>query len=453
MAVLHESVGRLHVGALALVVTGAALSAAGCAGRGPTQVSPEELPALESRLNSDPDNHRLRSRYAAALFAADRCDAAIPEAQRALAMAPGEALPVLIMGQCQEKQGQLDEALGTYRTFLSRYGTLRGASAVRARELLAFRERANQRARLAIQNEAQLSQQPTDPNTIAVLPLEVTGDTAYRALSRGLAQILTSDLALIQRFRLVERLQLSALMDELNLAQGGRVDPGTAARVGRMIQAGRLVQGAAVIPPEGAARLEASVVLPTGEVTDPTAVTGRFRDLLRIEKDLVIGLSARLGYTLSEAERRMILENGTQNLTAFLAYSRGLVAEDAGDFSRAAAYFSQAVQADPGFQQARESFQAAATADAVREASAGEVTTVLAQEPTPEPPAEVAVNNALNSTVTEVAPTQVEKTAPTQQQQSTPANNTPAFTPPSTPTSLGTPPSATGTIRIVFRLP
>jgi tetratricopeptide (TPR) repeat protein len=432
---------------------GVVLSTAGCAGRGPTQVSPEELPALEAQLGRNPDDLRLRTRYAAALFAADRCEPATAEAQRVLARAPREAVGVLVLGQCQEKQGQLDEALATYRAFASQYPNARGVGAVRAREMLAFRARANQRARLALQNEAQLSEQPADPNTIAVLPLEVIGDTAYQALSRGLAQILTSDLGLIQRFRLVERLQLSALMDELNLAQGGRVDPSTAARVGRVMQAGRMVQGTAALPPEGTARLEASVILPTGEVTDPTAASGRFRDLLRVEKDLVIALSARLGYTLSEAERRMILENGTQNLTAFLAFARGLVAEDAGDFSRAAAYFSEAVQADPGFQQARESFQAAANADAVQEASAGEITTVVAQEPAPEPAPEVAVNNALNSTVTEVAPTQVERNAPTQQQQSTPGNNTPAFTPPSTPTSLGTPPSATGTIRIVFRLP
>lgn len=429
------------------------VAAAGCAGRRPTEVSPAEVPALEARLSANPDNAQLRSRYAAALFASDRCEPAITEARRTLTLAPSDPVAVLVIGQCQEKQGQLDEALATYRGFLGRYGEARGAGIIRSRELLAFRALASQRARLAIQNELQLAQQAADINTIAVLPLEVAGDTSYLALSRGLAQILTSDLGLIERFRLVERLQMAELMGELNLAQGSRVDPTTAARVGRLVQAGRMVQGLVAIPPQGDMRLEANVVLPTGEVAAPASVTGRFRDLLRIEKDLVVTLSERLGYVLSEAERRVILENGTQNLTAFLAYSRGLVAEDAGDFSRAAAYFSQAVQADPGFQQARESFQASATADAAQEASAGEVTTVVAQEPTPEPPpAEVAVSNAVNTTVTDVAATQVEKAAPAQQQ-STPANNTPASTPPSTPTGLGTPTSATGTIRIVFRLP
>lgn len=444
--------GRLVVrlaGVTAFLVLG------GCAGARPTEVSPAEIPDLEGQLQANPENAQLRVRYAAALFAADRCDAAVPEARRAQGQVPSDAVPVLVIGQCLDKQEQFDEALGVYRAFVVAHPDVRGVSAVRAREFLAFRAQATRRARLAIQNETQLAQQAADPNTIAVLPLEVSGDTSYQALSRGLAQIITSDLALIQRFRLVERLQLAELMDELSLAQGGRVDVSTAARVGRLVQAGRMVNGLVAIPPEGDTRLEANVVLPTGEVATPEAVTGRFRDLLRIEKDLVVALSARLGYTLSEAERRTILENGTQNLTAFLAYSRGLVSEDLGDFSQAAAYFSQAVQADPGFQQARESFQASASADAAQQATAGEVTT-LAAEPAAEPeePAATAVDNAVTTSLQDVAANQSEKNAPATPQQTTPpTTNVPATSPPSTPTGLGTPTTSTGTIRIVFRLP
>jgi tetratricopeptide (TPR) repeat protein len=435
---------------LARLVAFVALGAVcGCAGRRPAQVTPEEIPTLEERLRTDADNVALRSRYAAALFAADRCEEAVAEGRRVLAQSPREAVAILVIGQCQERQGQLDSALATYRAFLRAHAGARGAGAVRAREMLAFRTQANQQARLAIQNEAQLSQQPGDPNTIAVLPLEITGDTSYLPLSRGLAQILTSDLALIERFRLVERLQLASLMDELNLAQGGRVDPTTTARVGRLVQAGRMVQGAATIPPRGETRLEARVVLPTGEVMEPAGVAGRFRDLLRIEKDLVITISARLGYVLSEAERRRVLENGTQNLTAFLAYSRGLLAEDAGDFSRAAAYFGEAVRADPGFQQARESYQAAVVADAVQEAAPSDVVAV-AEEPPPEPDVADVTESATSGSIGDLAPTQAEKAAPTTAEVPTPPPTTPPIV---TPPPAAPPPNVTGTIRIVFRLP
>ncbi len=435
-----------------IVLLGTCLLAA-CLGQRPREVSPAEIPDLEARLQREPDNAALRSRYAAALFAADRCDQATTEARRAEGLRPADAVSAMVIGQCAEKAQRYEDALAEYRTFLVQHGDVRGSAAIRAREQMALRTYSNQRARQALQNEAQLSAQAADPNTVAVLPLTIAGDSSYQALSRGLAQIMTSDLALIQRFKMVERLQLAALLDEMQLGQTTRVDPSTAARVGRLMQAGRMVQGAATIPPQGEIRLEASVVQSSGEVSAPGAATGRFRDLLRLEKTLIVDLSARLGYQLSEAERRRVLENGTQNLTAFLAYSRGLIAEDAGDFQRAAAYFSEAVQTDPGFQAAKEQYQAASVASQVQEATSGQVTTV-ASAPPPPPPVQEPVASQLNETVLNTASTQSEQNAAgTSQQAGQQSTDTPSAAPPATITIKGTPQTSTGTIRIVFRLP
>ncbi len=448
---------RILIGLLAGIV-GADIA---CAGRRVAEVSPAEIPEIESALARDPDNGPLRVRYAAALFAADRCELAVAEARRARGLVPQDAAAVLVIGQCLERSGDYEQALSEYRGYLAAFPEARGSAAVRAREMLAFRAYSTQLARLALQNEAQLAQQPADPNTLAILPLTIAGDTAqYGALSRGLAQIIMSDLALIRRFRLVERIRLNALLDELRLAEAGRVDPATAARLGRLIQAGRLVQGLAAIPPEGEVRLEANVVLPSGEVVGPEAVSGRFRDLLRLEKELVVQLAGRLGYFLSEAERRLIMENGTQNLAAFLAYSRGLVAEDLGDYQAAAQFYSQAVQNDPGFVQARQQYQTSATATAVQQATPGQVTTVAAQAPPPTvTPAEPATS-AVASATADVAATQAESATQTKtQQQQQPAPppvtvaNTPSNDPPPTPTNQGTSNTVSGIIRILFRLP
>ncbi|MBI2071646.1 MAG: hypothetical protein HYT81_01195 [Gemmatimonadetes bacterium] len=443
---------RVRLGHSVALLLAASLLAA-CAGRRPREVSPAEIPDLEARLEREPENIALRARYAAALFAANRCDDATAAAQRVRQPRPADAVAVLVVGQCAEKAERHAEALGVYRAFLAEYPKARGVAAIRARAQLALRAYAIQQARLALQNEAQLSTQPADPNTVAVLPLTVaSADTSYQALSRGLAQMMTSDLSLIQRFRLVERLQLGALLDELRLGQTGRVDPGTAARVGRLVQASRMVQGLANLPPEGEIRLEAAVVQATGEVTAPEAVTGRFRDLLRLEKDLVVLLSARLGYQLSEAERRMILENGTQNLAAFLAYSSGLLAEDAGDFQRAAAYFSDAVRADPGFQAAQEQYQSASVMEEVQQAAPDQAAETAPPAP-PQTGPEPGTGGQLDAGTKELAANTSEKAAAPSSQPVQQAINTPAATPPATTTGLGTTQTATGTIRIAFRLP
>lgn len=426
---------------------------AACLPGKPQAVAPAEIPELAARLEREPDNAAVRARYAAAFFAADQCEQATQQAQLVRQRRPADAVATLVIGQCAEKAQRYEAALATYRGFLAEYGEARGSAAVRAREQLALRAFSVAQARLALQNEAQLAAQPGDPNTLAVLPLTIaTRDTSLAPLGRGLAQMLTSDLSLIRRFRLVERLRLAALLDELRLAQTGRVDPSTAARVGRLVQAGRLVQGFANLPPEGEVRLEASVVAATGEVTAPAAVAGRFRDLLQLEKELVVALAGRLGYQLSEAERRLVLENGTQNLAAFLAYSKGLLAEDAGDFQRAAAYFADAVRADPNFQAARESYQAASVATQVQQASPSQVTTVASQPPPPPPAAaENTLAGAVKNSVGDVAANHSERTAAGQAGQQ--SGNTNAASPPATPRAEGVPTNATGTIRIVFRLP
>ncbi|UCD23754.1 MAG: hypothetical protein JSW51_12065, partial [Gemmatimonadota bacterium] len=334
----------------------------------------------------------------------------------------------------------------------------RGAASVPAREMFATRALAAEQAREALQREAELAQMTGDPDVVGVLPVEVVGDSMYQPLSRGLAHILISDLALLQRFRMVERVRLAALLDELELAQTERVDLSTAARVGQLLQAGRLVQGLAAIPPEGNTRLEASVILSSGEVTSPQSVSGRLRDLMRMEKDLVIAISQQLGYTLSEAERRLILENGTQNLIAFLAFSRGLLAEDRGDYAAAVANFSEAVRTDPNFDMARQQYDANAAAPAEEVATAAEVTvTAAATVPSPIPVFELGggidpVNQALTTTVVDVAGTKGELTRVTDQTQTTTrSTSTSASEPP--PTVTHRPPQTLGTIRIVFRLP
>lgn len=438
---------RRVLGVLAAVAGGALVACS----TPPAAVSPAQLPELSQRAAREPQNGPLLLRYAAALYAAERCDTAVAVARIGMRLAPDDAVGPLIVGRCLQHHDSLGAAIGVYDAFLARHPRARGRSAVAGQRLLAVRQEASETARRALQRESTLATLPGDPKTVAVLPLAISGDSMYAPLSVGLAQMLMSDLALLRRFQMVERLELSALLDEMHLSQTGRVDARTAARLGHLVQAGRLVDGLAALSDPRAVRLEASVLRSNGEVTQPTAATGQFRDLLHLEKDLVIGIAGRLGYTLSEAERKAILENGTQSLTAFLAYSRGLVAEDAGDYSAAALYFAQAVRADPNFRAARASYQATAAAPALQTASVDQIMTVAVEQP-PE------ISNALDQSLQgELAGTVLDLT-PTQTEQTTATTQGPPIV---TQTNAGNPPPAwvtpsstlTGTILIVFHLP
>lgn len=360
---------------LPLLLLGAAVACARAPQ--PAAVTPADVPELASLAQQQPQNPTVHFRLGAALAAAGRCDSATVVARAALALEPDNVLGPLVIGACQEQADRFDEAVATYTAFAAQHPSARGVSALRAKAQLTLRAAAERTARQALAREAELALQPPQPATVAVLPLVIAGDSSVQPLSRGLAELITTDLAYIRTLRLLERLQIGMLLDELKLGQSERVDPATAARVGRLLRAERLVQGTATIPLRGPVQLSATVVTGTGVVRPVGQVTGPFPKLLDLEKQVVFSLAAQLGLELTHAEREQILRQGPKSLAAFLAYSRGLEAMDRGDYGAAARHFRSAAQADPSFQAARDGQQAATAAPAAELATVGGIVTVV----------------------------------------------------------------------------
>ena len=421
--------------------------AVACAGGGPRprSVAPAQIPALTAQAKQQPTNAQIRFHLAAALMAAGRCDTAVVVANAGQMLAPNDALGPMVIGGCQEKDGRSDLAFATYTDFANKHPQARGVAALRALAQLALRTQATQTAKLALARESTLTSLAPEPSTIAVLPLTIAGDSGLQPLSRGLAELLVSDLALVRTLRLLERVQIGALLDEMKLGQSGRADPGTAARVGRLLRAERMVQGVAAITQNGPVRMSATVVRGDGSVRSGAQANGTFKQLLDVEKQLVLGLATELGIQVTEAERQRILRQGPKNLAAFLAYSQGLEALDRGDYRAAAAAFSAAVRSDPSFQQAQQQQQAAEAAPAVQ-ASPGDLLTVVeaaAQVPAPVEPASLG---ALQQATTDVSPNPADALGTTGVKNivSHPTNESQGIT------SVV---SASGVIRIIFKLP
>ena len=78
---------------------------------------------------------------------------------------------------------------------------------------------------------------------VAVLYFENQGNPELEPLKVGLAQMLISDLTGTPGVAMVERTQLQAILNELELGHSGKVDPETAARVGKLLGAEYMVLG------------------------------------------------------------------------------------------------------------------------------------------------------------------------------------------------------------------
>ena len=399
-----------------------------------------------------PPTPRDRFRLAAELAAAGRCDTAVVVATAAQARAPGDVRGPLVLGACQEQAGRFDDAIATYNAFAAEHPRARGVATLRAKALLALRSAAEHTARQALAREAELANDPPQAATVAVLPLVIAGDSSVQPLARGLADLITTDLAHIRTLRLVERLQIGMLLDELKAGQSERTDPATAARVGRLLRAERMVQGTATIPPvppTGAATIElsATVVTSAGVVRPVGQVTGPFRQLLALEKQVVFDLAGQLGIALTEAERQQILRQGPKSLAAFLAYSRALDDLDRGDYGAAARHFGAAARADPTFQAARQGQETAAATPAVQQSGAGGIVTLVEGS---EGPA-AAAGGLLTTTTLDVVPATGDVIA----QAGGPTTGTPTIDRHLTPEALGLPSivSVSSGIVIIFRRP
>jgi curli biogenesis system outer membrane secretion channel CsgG len=117
----------------------------------------------------------------------------------------------------------------------------------------------------------------------------------YAPLSKGLAEMLITELGGNPAIRVVERDRIEALFAEQDLAAGGRVDQATAVRIGKVLGARHLLFGSFVVDPRQAMRMDLRAInAETSELEFATAVTGKADRLLELLASLGAKVNAGL---------------------------------------------------------------------------------------------------------------------------------------------------------------
>lgn len=351
-------------------------------------------------------------------YRAGRYAEARPPLEQARQLDPKDGVSALYAGLAAEKMNDLTAAKAAYNRYLEVGKTRSAQSEIRSRLVALSREELKLAAKAAVANEKTIAQQPGSPRTVAVLPMRFTGtDQSLAPLERGLADLMVSDLAKAKTLTVLERDRMQSIVDEIALGKSGQADPSSAARAGKLIQAGRIVQGA--ITQTGSRNLTLNAaVLNTGTAETqgrPAQQDGDLEQLFNIEKALVFQVFDALGVILTPAERQLVDQHPTRSLQAFLAYSNGLLAEDDGRYEDAARFFQQARTIDPAFRAANQRAQSAAAAVAAATSTPDRIETILristegqivkaaerGSTSVPTPP----LANTLNSAVADVNPT------------------------------------------------
>ncbi len=326
----------LGTAATAAVALGA-VSLAGCAGfrwravlerpglAGPAE--PALAPALQQRLDA------LYARGARALLASD-----------------------------------IDAAIAAWRDYAAQApSTLARARQVRGHLTLLDREAARRFVQRAAAREAAQPFLRADRLHVAVLPFGSLGPAGVgapragaAAFNRAVVAMIAVDLGRVPGLTVLEREKVELLAQELKLSASPLVDPATAAAPGRLLGAGTLVAGSVYNAPgpagPGSGRYRINVALSDvarGRLVGQNEAEGLQSEFFALQKRVVHGILDLLDIRDRPAAVDTI---HTRSWEAYARFATGLqlLAEDR--FAEARTAFLAALQIDPGFLLAEETY-------------------------------------------------------------------------------------------------
>ncbi len=190
--------------------------------------------------------------------------------------------------------------------------------------------------------------------TLAVLDFENNSffkPEDVQSLSKGLAQILITELNRSGAIQVVERQKLRSLVDELKLAQSGVISEEGSLQVGKMVGAKHLVFGGYMVMMDDKIRIDVRIVdVETGLTLKAGEATGKTKDVLSLIQKLGVKILKDLDVQLAQNAENP----GKISIGALKLFSRGIEFEDRGDKARALECYRQALDQEPDFQQAED---------------------------------------------------------------------------------------------------
>jgi len=188
-------------------------------------------------------------------------------------------------------------------------------------------------------------------NVISVLYFDnTTANTDYQWLSKGLADMMISDLSGLSGIKIIERESLEKLLKEQALSLTGLTEAGSVIEVGKLLQADQLIYGAYIIN-DDIIRIDLKLVsVESGTILHTLNVRGDIDDIFELEAELVISLRKHLNL-----EQRIVPSMPeTTSIDALASYYIGIDHLDNERYTQAENEFTKATELDPLFYRAQE---------------------------------------------------------------------------------------------------
>ena len=207
------------------------------------------LPTLPDNIANQADGQRVRVEVAAVFKTALEAFNAGNDAQ-ALAgldtvqkLTPGEPLVPYYQGLIALRREDNDAALRLLQQYTREDPEGAASRDVPKTLTLLSSAQLQQEVATAVAREKDVVSTPPEPGSIAVQAFVNKGNEAYRAMAKGLAAMIISDLSKVPGLKVLEREKVQLLVNEAKLGDSGLADTASAVRSGRLMRAEKVVVG------------------------------------------------------------------------------------------------------------------------------------------------------------------------------------------------------------------
>ncbi len=312
----------------------------------------EAIPLYKEYLAQKPDSTDARSKLGFTYLKAGQMDNAIEEFEKVLKQKPGEPYSILYLGMAYLNKKEFGKAMAIWQQFRNKKQPLVEEEIQRLLTLLQIAENHNA-AKTMLEDEKNLKTLKPEPNTVAVSYYQdLSPDKSLRAFQKALAAMVITELSKVKHFKVVERLRIQALLQEMKLGQTGILDPRSAPRVGRLLGVENIVVGTLTLGSIQATTSMSSTV--KGGVTGSASAKVEKENFFDLPGIITHNIAEIAGVELTSDEVKAIGIPQTTVYDAFINYGKGLDALDAGRWQDARNFFAKAVELDPKFDMARE---------------------------------------------------------------------------------------------------
>ncbi len=311
------------------------------------------LDMLYKAVGERPDDHRAWREIGMAWYRTNSLDKAEEAFATSNRISPN-MLSNFYLGLIFERTGEIDKAIRVYGAAGNLQGDGRTGKLIRDRLSVLIDRRLVEDARRAVIGEDSLTVDSLPENSIAVINFDGSNlSPDLQPMALGMAEFVAMDLSKVSSLKVLERVKINVILDELKLGESSYADSRVAPRVGKLLGSRKIVLGTVTGAGESGFRIDGRLVdTAGGGVSGTRSDEGDLDRFFDVEKRFVFAILDTLDIEISKAERDAIEEIPTESFLAFMAFSKGLFYESRGMYDDASSAFDEAGKEDPGFIQA-----------------------------------------------------------------------------------------------------